>query len=172
MCALVCIPDSEVSMKTVVYPGTFDPITLGHSDLIERATRLFDKVVVAVAASPRKKPLFTLAERIALVEQVMAGNSKVEVVGFDCLLTELMQQQNANIILRGVRGVTDFEYELQLAQLNRAMSPNLESIFLPPSGHLAFIASTLVREVSSLGGDVSKLVNPYVLQALQKKHAN
>ncbi len=159
-------------MKTVVYPGTFDPITLGHSDLIERATGLFDKVVVAVAASPSKKPLFALAERIALVEQVMADNSKVEVVGFDCLLTELMQQQKAHIILRGVRGVTDFEYELQLAQLNRAMSPNLESIFLPPSGHLSFIASTLVREVSSLGGDVSQLVHPYVLQALKKKHAN
>lgn len=159
-------------MKTIVYPGTFDPITLGHSDLIERATRLFDKVVVAVADSPRKKPLFTLAERLALVQQVMAGNAKVEVVGFDCLLTELMQQQNTSIILRGVRGVTDFEYELQLAQLNRAMSPNLESIFLPPSGHLSFIASTLVREVSSLGGDVSQLVHTCVRDALQKKHAN
>lgn len=159
-------------MKTVVYPGTFDPITLGHSDLIERATRLFDKVVVAVAESPRKKPLFELSERIELVRQVMAGNPKVEVVGFNCLLTELMQQQNANIILRGVRGVADFEYELQLAQLNKTLSPNLESIFLPPSEHLSFIASTLVREVAGLGGDVSKLVHPFVVDALQKKYAS
>lgn len=159
-------------MKTVVYPGTFDPITLGHSDLIERASRLFDKVIVAVADSPRKKPLFNLAERIALVHQVMANNPKVEVVGFSCLLTELMQQQHANIILRGVRGVADFEYELQLAQLNKTLSPNLESIFLPPSEHLSFIASTLVREVSSLGGDVSKLVHSCVVDALQKKHAD
>jgi len=159
-------------MKTVVYPGTFDPITLGHSDLIERATRLFDRVVVAVADSPRKKPLFNLAERIALVHQVMANNPKVEVVGFSCLLTELMQQQKANIILRGVRGVADFEYELQLAQLNKSMSPNLESIFLPPSEQLSFIASTLVREVASLGGDVSKLVHPCVVNALQNKYAN
>ena len=159
-------------MKTVVYPGTFDPITLGHSDLIERASRLFDKVIVAVADSPRKKPLFNLAERIALVHQVMANNPKVEVVGFSCLLTELMQQQKANIILRGVRGVADFEYELQLAQLNKSMSPNLESIFLPPSEQLSFIASTLVREVASLGGDVSKLVHPCVVNALQNKYAN
>lgn len=159
-------------MNTVVYPGTFDPVTLGHSDLIERATRLFDRVIVAVAESPRKKPLFELAERIQLVQQVMAKNSKVEVVGFNCLLTELMQQQNATIILRGVRGVADFEYELQLAQLNRTLAPNLESIFLPPSEHLSFIASTLVREVSSLGGDVSKLVHPYVVDALQKKYAS
>ena len=159
-------------MKTVVYPGTFDPITLGHSDLIERATRLFDRVVVAVADSPRKKPLFNLAERIALVHQVMANNPKVEVVGFSCLLTELMQQQKANIILRGVRGVADFEYELQLAQLNKSMSPNLESIFLPPSEQLSFIASTLVREVASLGGDVSKLVHPCVVNALQNKYAS
>lgn len=159
-------------MRVVVYPGTFDPITNGHSDLIERATRLFDRVVVAVADSSRKKPLFDLAARISLVQQVMADNPKVEVVGFDCLLTELMQQQNANIILRGVRGVADFEYELQLAQLNRAMSPNLESVFLPPSEHLSFIASTLVREVSNLGGDVSQFVHPYVVEALQKKHAS
>lgn len=159
-------------MKTVVYPGTFDPITLGHSDLIERATHLFDRVVVAVADSPRKKPLFNLAERIALVHQVMTNNPKVEVVGFSCLLIELMQQQKANIILRGVRGVADFEYELQLAQLNKSMSPNLESIFLPPSEQLSFIASTLVREVASLGGDVSKLVHPCVVNALQNKYAN
>jgi len=159
-------------MKTVVYPGTFDPVTLGHSDLIERATRLFDRVVVAVAASPRKKPLFDLATRMDLVRQVMANNTKVEVVGFSCLLTELMQEQKADIILRGVRGVADFEYELQLAQLNRTLSPNLESIFLPPSERLSFIASTLVREVASLGGDVSKLVHPCVKDALQNKYAN
>jgi len=159
-------------MKTVVYPGTFDPVTLGHSDLIERATRLFDRVVVAVAASPRKKPLFDLATRINLIQQVMANNPKVEVVGFSCLLTELMQQQKADIILRGVRGVADFEYELQLAQLNRSMSPNLDSVFLPPSENLSFIASTLIREVSSLGGDVSQFVHPCVADALQKKHAN
>lgn len=159
-------------MSKVVYPGTFDPVTLGHSDLIERASRLFDKVIVAVADSPRKKPLFDLSERIELVRKVMANNVKVEVVGFNCLLTELMQQQNANIILRGVRGVADFEYELQLAQLNKTLSPNLESIFLPPSEHLSFIASTLVREVASLGGDVNKLVHPCVIDALQKKYAS
>ncbi|GLR65201.1 pantetheine-phosphate adenylyltransferase [Marinospirillum insulare] len=159
-------------MKTVVYPGTFDPVTLGHSDLIERASRLFDRVVVAVAASPGKKPLFDLATRISLIEQVMANNPKIKVVGFSCLLTELMQQQESTIILRGVRGVADFEYELQLAQLNKAMSPNLESIFLPPSERLSFIASTLVREVASLGGDVSKLVHPCVEKALKNHYAS
>jgi pantetheine-phosphate adenylyltransferase len=158
-------------MSLVVYPGTFDPITHGHSDLVQRAARMFDRVIVAIAASPGKKPALDLETRIQLARQVLAHHDNVEVIGFDCLLTEFLKQQNARIILRGLRAVSDFEYELQLANLNRAMSAEVESVFLTPSEHLSFIASTLVREVASLGGDVSKFVHPCVVDALKKKYA-
>lgn len=158
-------------MSLVVYPGTFDPITHGHSDLVQRAARMFDRVIVAIAASPGKKPALDLDTRIQLARQVLAHHDNVEVIGFDCLLTEFLKQQNARIILRGLRAVSDFEYELQLANLNRAMSAEVESVFLTPSEHLSFIASTLVREVASLGGDVSKFVHPCVVDALKKKYA-
>lgn len=156
-------------MRTAVYPGTFDPLTLGHGDVIQRASQLFDKLLVAVAASPRKQPLFTLAERIELVQKLVVDNPKVQVIGFDGLLVDLMQQQQAQIVVRGVRGVVDFEYEVQLAQLNQSLLPQMESIFLPPAPHLSFIAASLVREVASLGGKVDHLVYPWVAAALQQK---
>ena len=153
-------------MNTAVYPGTFDPITNGHSDLIERAAKLFDKVVVAIAESPKKKPLLPLETRVALVEKVTEHLDNVEIVGFDCLLAEFLEEQDANIILRGLRAVSDFEYEFQLAAMNRHLAPNVESIFLTPAEHLSFVSSTLIREISSLGGDVTKFVHPAVAEAL------
>ncbi|MDF2182432.1 pantetheine-phosphate adenylyltransferase [Neptuniibacter sp. CAU 1671] len=155
-------------MNIAVYPGTFDPITNGHSDLIIRASRLFDKVVVAVAASPKKQPMLPLEIRTQLCQEVLGHLDNVEVIGFDCLLATLLQEQNANIILRGLRAVSDFEYEFQLANMNRHLAPSVESIFLTPAEHLSFISSTLIREISSLGGDVSKFVHPAVAAALQK----
>jgi len=156
-------------MKTVVYPGTFDPITNGHIDLIERACRLFDKVIVSVAASTKKNPLFSLEERVSLAEQILAHLDNVEICGFDVLLVELVKQKNAQGVLRGLRAVSDFEYEFQLANMNRALAPEMESLFLTPAEHLSYISSSLVREIASLGGDVSKFVHPLVQQALVEK---
>lgn len=154
-------------MNIAVYPGTFDPITNGHSDLVERAAKLFDKVVVAIAASPKKAPLLPLEQRVELVKEVTSHLDNVEVVGFDCLLAELLEQQDANIILRGLRAVSDFEFEFQLATMNRKLAPSAESIFLTPADHLAFISSTLIREIASLGGDVEQFVHPAVHKALK-----
>lgn len=154
-------------MNIAVYPGTFDPITNGHADLVERASKLFEKVVVAIAASPKKAPLLPLEQRVELVKEVTAHLDNVEVVGFDCLLAELLEQQNANIILRGLRAVSDFEFEFQLATMNRKLAPAAESIFLTPADHLAFISSTLIREIASLGGDVEQFVHPAVHKALK-----
>lgn len=156
-------------MRTVVYPGTFDPITNGHIDLVERACRLFDKVIVAVAASNRKNPLFTLEERVALAEETLAHLPNVTVCGFDILLVEFVRHQNAQAVLRGLRAVSDFEYEFQLANMNRALAPNMESIFLTPAEHLSYISSSIVREIAFLGGDVSKFVASPVEAALQRK---
>lgn len=153
-------------MNKAVYPGTFDPITNGHSDLVERAAIIFDQVVIAIAASPNKKPMLPLATRVALAQEVTSHIDNVQVTGFDCLLSELLQQQDANIILRGLRAVSDFEYEFQLATMNRHLSPNVESIFLTPAENLSFVSSTLIREISSLGGDVSKFVHPIVSKTL------
>ncbi|KFF48061.1 phosphopantetheine adenylyltransferase [Gammaproteobacteria bacterium MFB021] len=158
-------------MNTVVYPGTFDPITNGHRDLIQRAARIFDKVVIAVAASPRKQPALALAEREALAREVAADWSNVEVVGFDGLLTELLARLDARILLRGVRGATDFEYELQLANMNRAQSPDVETLFLTPEIQNSYLSSTLVREIARLGGDVSQHVSPCVVDALRRRFA-
>jgi pantetheine-phosphate adenylyltransferase len=157
-------------MKTVIYPGTFDPITNGHTDLVERACRLFDKVIVAVAASSRKSPLFTLEERVALANQSLSHLNNIEVCGFDILLVNFAKQKKACGILRGLRAVSDFEYEFQLANMNRAIEPEVESLFLTPSDHLSYISSSLVKEIGSLGGDVSKFVPPVVVQALNKKY--
>ncbi len=155
-------------MNTAVYPGTFDPITNGHTDLVERAARIFDRVVVAVAASPKKAPLLPLDQRAGLATTVLGHLANVEVIGFDCLLANLVKEQNANIILRGLRAVSDFEYEFQLANMNRKLAPQAESMFLTPAEHLSFISSTLIREIASLGGDVSKFVHPAVEQALRE----
>lgn len=154
-------------MNIAIYPGTFDPVTNGHSDLVQRASRLFDRVIVAVAASPSKKPLLPLETRTQLVEEVTAGLDNVEVLGFDCLLANLVAEQNANIILRGLRAVSDFEYEFQLANMNRQLAPQAESLFLTPADHLSFISSTLIREIAKLNGDISKFVHPTVAGTLR-----
>jgi pantetheine-phosphate adenylyltransferase len=154
---------------TVVYPGTFDPITNGHIDLVERAARLFDRVVIAIASSEKKAPLFSLDERVALSKQVLSHLDNVEVTGFNILLTDFVTQQGSNCVLRGLRAVADFEYEFQLANMNRAMNPDFESVFLTPAEHLSFISSSLVREIASLGGDISPFVPPAVAQALTDK---
>lgn len=156
-------------MRKVVYPGTFDPITNGHIDLVERACRLFDRVVVAIAASNRKNPLFTMDERVALAQETLAHLPNVEVVGFDILLVEFVRQQNAQAVVRGLRAVSDFEYEFQLANMNRALAPTMESLFLTPAEHLSYISSSIVREIAFLGGDVSQFVAKPVEMALHKK---
>lgn len=157
-------------MRIAVYPGTFDPITHGHYDLIERASLLFDKVVVAISASPGKSPALDLDTRIALAQEVSAGLDNVEVIGFSGLLTDMMAAQQARIILRGLRAVSDFEYELQLANMYRAQAPELESVFLTPAVENSYISSTIVREISKLGGDVSRLVHPKVAETLRKHY--
>lgn len=156
-------------MKTIVYPGTFDPITNGHIDLIERASRLFDKVIVAIASSERKGPLFNVEERIQLASVALGHVPNIEVRGFDYLLVNFVKDCNADAIMRGLRAVSDFEYEFQLANMNRALSPDLESVFLTPAERFSYISSSLVREISSLDGDVSKFVPANVAEALAKK---
>ncbi len=155
-------------MNIVVYPGTFDPITNGHSDLVERASKMFDKVILAVAESPKKSPLLPLEQRVRLAQQCLAHLDNIEVVGFNNLLAEFTKQHSANIILRGIRAVSDFEYEFQLADMNRRLAPDVESVFLTPANHLSYISSTLIREISALGGDVSEFVNPIVVEALDE----
>ena len=152
-----------------IYPGTFDPLTNGHTDLVIRAARLFDEVILAIAANPSKQPMFSLAERVALAEQVFAGLPNVKVVGFSGLLAEFARQQQAQVLWRGVRAVADFEYEFQLASMNRQLNPQLDSLFMTPSEKNMFISSTLVKEVARHGGDVSPFVAVPVLQALQEK---
>ncbi|WP_111642337.1 pantetheine-phosphate adenylyltransferase [Marinimicrobium alkaliphilum] len=156
-------------MRTVVYPGTFDPITNGHIDLVERACRLFDRVIIAVADSPRKGPLFTLDERVELVRETLSHLDNVEVCGFNTLLVDFVREKKAQAVLRGLRAVSDFEYEFQLANMNRALDSRMESLFLTPAEHLSFISSSIVREIASLGGDVSKFVTPNVEAALERK---
>jgi pantetheine-phosphate adenylyltransferase len=152
-----------------IYAGTFDPITHGHVDLIERATLIFDKIIVAVAASPSKKTLFSLQERVALTQEVLKKYSQVTVMGFDNLLLDFAKQHGADIILRGLRTVTDFDYEFQLASMNRQLNPAIESIFLMPAEKYMSISSSLVREIASLGGNVSAFVPEPVAQALKNK---
>lgn len=159
-------------MRKVVYPGTFDPITNGHIDLVERACRLFDTVVLAVAASSRKQPLFNLSERVDLVRGALSHLDNIEVCGFDCLLVDFVREKNAQAVLRGLRAVSDFEYEFQLANMNRALAPNMESLFLTPAEHLSYISSSIVREIATLQGDVSKFVPPSVARALAQKVKN
>ncbi len=155
---------------TAVYPGTFDPITNGHTDLVRRACSIFDRVVVGVAATGgAKQAHFDLQERVALAEQALEKFDNAVVQGFDGLLVEFAQQQNAKVILRGLRAVSDFEFEFQLASMNRQLDSSLESMFLTPAEEHAFISSSLVREIAILGGDVSKFVSPAVVQALEKK---
>ncbi|WP_319381050.1 pantetheine-phosphate adenylyltransferase [Thiomicrorhabdus sp.] len=152
-----------------VYPGTFDPITCGHSDLIARAAHFYDRLVIAVADNRNKNSLFSLAERVELAKAVTAHHPNVEVVGFDGLLVDFVQKIGGNVLLRGLRAVSDFEYEFQLASMNRKLAPEVETMFMTPAEQYAFISSSLVREISSLGGDVSEFVHPQVAQALAEK---
>ncbi|MDC0075886.1 pantetheine-phosphate adenylyltransferase [Gammaproteobacteria bacterium] len=156
-------------MAKALYPGTFDPVTLGHIDLIERALHLFDEVTVAIATSESKTPLFTLEERIEHIETIFEGNKRIKVIGFTGLVVDLAKEEGSNILIRGLRAVSDFEYELQLANMNRAMSPDLESIFLTPKAKFSFLSSTLVREIASMGGEISSFVDPIIEEALKKR---
>jgi pantetheine-phosphate adenylyltransferase len=149
-------------VKKAVYPGTFDPLTRGHEDLVRRASRLFDTVVVAIADSKAKRPMFSLDQRVEMAREVLAEYANVEVMGFRGLLMEFMRSQNANVILRGLRAVSDFEYEFQMAGMNRQLHPDVETMFLTPSEQYMFISATMVREIASLGGDVSPFVSPAV----------
>jgi pantetheine-phosphate adenylyltransferase len=157
-------------MKTIVYPGTFDPITNGHIDLVERSSKLFGKIVIGIAASQRKGPLFTVEERIELASEALQHVPNVEIRGFDYLLVNFVKDCKAEGVMRGLRAVSDFEYEFQLANMNRALAPEIESIFLTPAERFSYISSSLVREISSLDGDVSKFVPVNVANALAAKH--
>ncbi|NQY26902.1 MAG: pantetheine-phosphate adenylyltransferase [Piscirickettsiaceae bacterium] len=154
---------------TAIYPGTFDPITSGHIDLVVRASKLFDKVIVAVAINPSKAPIFSLDERVALASQTLSELNNVEICGFEGLLVDVAKQKGANVILRGLRAVSDFEHEFQLAGMNRKMQPEIETLFLTPAEQYTYISSSLVREIAALGGDVSDFVAPCVRDALQAK---
>lgn len=156
---------------TAVYPGTFDPITSGHFDLIERAARFYDCLIIAVAQNRNKNSLFTLEERVELAQQVVAHMPNVKVVGFSGLLVDFVKSVDGNVLLRGLRAVSDFEYEFQLASMNRKLAPEVETMFMTPAEQFAFISSSLVREISALGGDVSEFVHPTVAQALIQKKA-
>ena len=157
-------------MNTILYPGTFDPITKGHMDLVGRAAKLFDRVVVAVAASPKKNPAFSLEQRVELAQEVLKEHANVEVVGFSTLLAHFAREVEANVFLRGLRAVSDFEYEFQLANMNRQLAPDVESLFLTPSEKYSYISSTLVREIAALGGDVTNFVHPVVHEALLERY--
>jgi pantetheine-phosphate adenylyltransferase len=152
-----------------VYPGTFDPMTLGHEDLARRAARLFDKVVLAIADSRAKQPFFTLDERVEMAREVLKDLANVEVVGFSGLLMKFVQQHKARVVVRGLRAVSDFEYEFQLAGMNRGLYPDVETVFLTPGEQHMFVSATIVREISILGGDVNKFVHPYVAKRLKSK---
>ena len=154
---------------TAIYPGTFDPITLGHEDLARRASRLFKRVILAVADSRAKKPFFTLDERVEMAREVLKDLPNVEVTGFSGLLMNFVQAQGARVVVRGLRAVSDFEYEFQLAGMNRGMYPDVETVFLTPGEQFMFISATIVREISVLGGDTSKFVPPFVGERLRVK---
>jgi pantetheine-phosphate adenylyltransferase len=156
-------------MVKCVYPGTFDPFTRGHEDLVRRASRIFDRVVVAVAASSGKGPFFTLDERIEMALEVLRPYPNVEVHGFDTLLMDFVHAQGARIILRGLRAVSDFEYEFQMAGMNRKLYPDVETLFLTPDENYMFVSATIVREIARFGGDVSKFVQPAVAARLSAK---
>jgi pantetheine-phosphate adenylyltransferase len=156
-------------MLTVVYPGTFDPITRGHEDLVRRAAKLFDRVVVGIADSESKRPMFPSGERIALAREVLAEHRNVEVAGFSGLLMDFVHSVGATVIVRGLRAVSDFEYEFQMAGMNRNLYPEVETLFLTPAEKYLFLSSTIVREIARFGGDVSKFVHPAVGASLKAK---
>ena len=156
-------------MSKALYPGTFDPVTLGHIDIVERALHLFDEVTIAIATSESKIPIFSLEERIEHFNAIFKGNKRVRAIGFTGLVVDLAKEEETNVLIRGLRAVSDFEYEFQLANMNRAMSPDLESVFLTPKAKFSFLSSTLVREIASMGGHLSSFVDPIVEAALKNK---
>jgi pantetheine-phosphate adenylyltransferase len=158
-----------MSTNVAVYPGTFDPLTRGHEDLVRRAAKLFKRVVVGIAASQSKRPFFSLEERVDIARELLASYPNVEVHGFDCLLMDFLRTQHASVIVRGLRAVSDFEYEFQMAGMNRNLYPDVETVFLTPGEQYMFISATMVREIASLGGDVSKFVQPQVVKRLADK---
>ena len=155
--------------RTGIYPGSFDPIHKGHIDIINRATKLVDKLYIAVADSPHKSPLFDLDERKEMIENEFSSNDNIEVIAFDNLLIDLANSLDAKILIRGLRVVSDFEYEFQLATMNRSLAPDIESIFLTPKESLIYVSSSLIKEICDLKGDISKFVDPIVEQALKAK---
>jgi len=157
------------SPRVAVYPGTFDPITHGHTDLVTRAARVFEKVIVAIAESPHKTPFLSLEKRIELAETQLSGLDNIEIVGFSNLLVDFVRKSNASVIVRGLRAVSDFEYEFQLASMNRNLCEDIETMFLTPDEKFGFISSTLVREVARLGGDVSQFVGPEIEVAMKEQ---
>jgi pantetheine-phosphate adenylyltransferase len=154
-----------------MYPGTFDPFTNGHNDLVRRACRIFDHVVVSIAANPGKAPLFTLEERVDLARRVLADVPNVEVTGYSGLTVQFAKQRGLNVVMRGLRAVSDFEFEFQLATMNRHVNGEVETVFLTPTEQFNFISSTLIREIASLGGNVTEFVHPIVVDALKGKFA-
>ncbi len=156
-------------MNKAVYPGTFDPVTRGHEDLVRRASRIFDSVIVAVADSASKKPFFDIEERVDMAKAVLSDYGNVSVVSFSGLLMDFVRERNAKVVLRGLRAVSDFEYEFQMAGMNRNLYPEVETLFLTPSEQYMFISATIVREIAKLGGDVSPFVHPLIASRLAAK---
>ena len=160
---------TKLNHRIAIYPGTFDPITLGHEDLVRRAASLFDKLILAIAESPSKQPRFPLAERVAMAREVLSGIPNVEIVGFNTLLMDFVHERGAKVVVRGLRAISDFEYEFQMAGMNRSVYPEVETVFLTPGEQYMFISATMVREIARLGGGVSKFVNPSIQKRLRAK---
>ncbi|NJD26448.1 MAG: pantetheine-phosphate adenylyltransferase [Betaproteobacteria bacterium] len=160
---------SKLDHRVAIYPGTFDPVTRGHEDLVRRAASLFDRLILAIAESPAKRPQFDLAERVTMATEVLGDVANVEIVGFNTLLMDFVHARGAKVIVRGLRAVSDFEYEFQMAGMNRSLYPEVETVFLTPGEQYMFISATMVREIARLGGDVDKFVQPSVQQRLRAK---
>lgn len=158
-----------MAMRIAIYAGSFDPITRGHEDLIHRSLEFVDRVIVAVANNSSKQPLFTIEERVALIEEALGENARIDVKSFSGLLVDFAKRENANLLIRGLRAVSDFEYEYQMALMNRHLSPKLETVFMVPSVETTYISATLIREIARFGGDLTQLVHPAVAEALRKK---
>ncbi|HYO28043.1 MAG TPA: pantetheine-phosphate adenylyltransferase [Azonexus sp.] len=160
---------NKLNHRVAIYPGTFDPITRGHEDLVRRAGGLFDKLILAIAESPSKRPYFTLDERVEMARETLADMNNVEIVGFNNLLMDFVHERGAKVIVRGLRAVSDFEYEFQMAGMNRSLYPEVETVFLTPGEQYMFVSATMVREIARLGGDVGKFVQPSVNKRLRAK---
>tara|TARA_Y100000992_G_scaffold163266_1_gene109508 strand:+ start:789 stop:1268 length:480 start_codon:yes stop_codon:yes gene_type:complete len=152
-----------------VYPGTFDPITNGHTDLVNRGIKIFDKIIIAVAENPTKNTLFTISERVNFIEKIFEGNMKIEIFPLNRLLVEFAKDHGATVILRGLRAVSDFEYEVQLASMNRSMEPDIESVFMSPAEKYGFLSSSIIKDIAKHDGDLSNFVDKEVLKSLKKK---